>query len=759
MLRCPPSRITLSAADLHEADGRMQARRAARIALFNETNVRLSPGPGHLIRQSTTTEKHHVGTLSGADHNHPSTALCSAESRDCRDEADAGQPSNTEFISAEHVPCFADSTLDGVVDVPPAVCPSHRRDQSSELGLSKHIPGVDELRGHDSSSSPPPILPTRRHHGSSQAFVVHDDPDELQDLIRNRHLDRLPSNDFHPDIPPPVPELVLSAAPVVPEPPLLDPGAPVFVPRIRLGNVTCSSSEEDPTVNWGSLDSTKDSSHLRLRTSSEQNAGQHSIRHENDNQLRARSHSGTSNQDAVTQNHVPILERYPLVRPPARQTTSRRNSISQRSGHITRRPATRLPSTASLQHLAASRQASITNRTHPAVAPAPSQFYDGDNEVPTPFIQPRSSSLAWGQSITPPIHISPNTVGGSSSVGSAPASRDPSAEHCWDATAEFLNMRRSPLDELTETLSRLSANRPRSVGRSWERPPNSQTRISLLSGDLFRQDSSPALPSSPLPSNAQQIPSSEPTQVMRIEVAAQAPPEAPLSLDDLALLPRVPPPHSSPMPVTSSELPSTPPRPLANLSSPRRPLDQRSPAKQREALTPGSAIRRKPVPGAGATPKVRVYNDSEPPDTQPQTPADILRTARKSRRGGLDDSVQHRGDASYVNPMNNLSPITTSQQITYQGTYPSISPARTLNSHVRQNGEAFTATNVPESTSNGHARRRADSARNTFDRENNEVEGHLEGLEEDRRVWMGRREGGSLDTTPPAEGRYERYLS
>lgn len=229
MLRCSPSRITLSAADMHEADGRMQARRAARIALFNEANVRLSPGPGHLIRQSTTTEKHHVGTLSGADHNHPSTALCSAESRDCRDEAHAGQPSDTEFTSAEHVPCFADSTLDGVVDVLPAVWPSHRRDQRSEVDLSKQTKDVDELHGHDSSSSPPPDLLARRHHGGSQAFVVHDDPDELQDLIRNRHLGRLPSNEFHPDIPPPVPELVLSVAQVVTEPPLLDPGAPVFV--------------------------------------------------------------------------------------------------------------------------------------------------------------------------------------------------------------------------------------------------------------------------------------------------------------------------------------------------------------------------------------------------------------------------------------------------------------------------------------------------------------------------------------------------
>ncbi|GAB1737039.1 hypothetical protein NU219Hw_g401t1 [Hortaea werneckii] len=241
-----------------------------------------------------------------------------------------------------------------------------------------------------------------------------------------------------------------------------------------------------------------------------------------------------------------------------------------------------------------------------------------------------------------------------------------------------------------------------------------------------------------------------------MQIAAQAPPDVPLSLDDLVFLPRVPPPHSSPIPVPSPELPSTPPGASISSSSPRKPLDQRPPAKPKETLTPESAIRRKPVPAAGATPKVKVYNDSEPPETQPQTPADVLCTARKSRGVRSDDLVQNQVDALHANRMDDLSPT---QHRTPQGTYPSMSPARTLNSHLRQNGETSVATSILEPDRNEHVRRRADSARNTLDRENNEVEGHLEGLEEDRRVWMARREGGSLDTTPPAEGRYERYLS
>ena len=50
-------------------------------------------------------------------------------------------------------------------------------------------------------------------------------------------------------------------------------------------------------------------------------------------------------------------------------------------------------------------------------------------------------------------------------------------------------------------------------------------------------------------------------------------------------------------------------------------------------------------------------------------------------------------------------------------------------------------------------RQREDEARE------NDVEGQLAGLEDDRRVWLGRREDGSLEVTPPAEGRFERYLS
>lgn len=41
----------------------------------------------------------------------------------------------------------------------------------------------------------------------------------------------------------------------------------------------------------------------------------------------------------------------------------------------------------------------------------------------------------------------------------------------------------------------------------------------------------------------------------------------------------------------------------------------------------------------------------------------------------------------------------------------------------------------------------------------NDIESSLHGLEEDRRTWISRREKGSLEVTPPKEGRFEKFLS
>ena len=44
------------------------------------------------------------------------------------------------------------------------------------------------------------------------------------------------------------------------------------------------------------------------------------------------------------------------------------------------------------------------------------------------------------------------------------------------------------------------------------------------------------------------------------------------------------------------------------------------------------------------------------------------------------------------------------------------------------------------------------------DETENGEQGLLSGLESDRAIWVCRRQGGSLDVTPPGQGRFERFL-
>ena len=80
----------------------------------------------------------------------------------------------------------------------------------------------------------------------------------------------------------------------------------------------------------------------------------------------------------------------------------------------------------------------------------------------------RGSSLPWNRidSHAPGSTRVPSMVSAASGIsGGQPISRQSSRE-ALDAAAEFLRMRNSPLDDLTEQFSRLASSRPRSVGRS-----------------------------------------------------------------------------------------------------------------------------------------------------------------------------------------------------------------------------------------------------------------------------------------------------
>jgi len=859
MLRCPPSRISLSTADVHDFENRFDARRRARALLFEQPNVRLSPGPSHQTKHTIISQEHNVGKKRASSLCSQAT-VCPAgddttgdlpmtfisnssgawavdtptDVRNCHHDqsrlatqaaralegvlrsrssplkplpelpAEAlitehpTRPLHDQPTSAEHALRFTGATLDGCIDIRPTVSPPRRRQSGSHVALShRGLPVLGELRGdaYPTSSPPrtePPVLSSsraRRRNAHSQDTHVYSEDALLQHGIQADQTQSLTFHGRYPDAcPSSVPELVSAENEENIEPPInpaLEPDAPVFVPRMRSGTITTSSAEGHNPYRlgsqWGSLDTTRTSSNLRLRSSSDQDVDPPLRTRTNTSdqsdpavQARHRRRSRTSEHNAATQPPTPNLERYPVLRPPPRLIPQRRNSGSQRAAPLPARRYGRSPSTTF--HQTTGRVARPDVPEHGVLAPPTTQMGRhgqpwGDSDVQRsaipsssrstssilqpplsePRVQIRTSSLACGHVATTPAHRVPSMVSAASGISSTLSSRRSSAERTLDAAAEFLRMRNSPLDDLTERLSRMAASRPRSVGRSWERQTFGRGRVSLLHGDPFRQDPPPTLPSSPVLPAAEATASPRPREIIRRNDSTQLPGES--AQPNLVAVSSPTQLGSSPVQVPSPALPSTPPPQLANLSSPHKPLDQLSPAKPTVTPRAGSAIKRKPVP---ATSKVVVYNDGRPPHTQPQTPADIHKSARRWR--GRSDTVVHARPSSAY-PGFATPPPTRTERHPHRNAYPSTSPPQLSDEVLTRN------TSLPpvpitamESARREDVRRRAEAQRNDLAQENDEAGGHIQGLEQERRVWLSRGDLGTLDITPPAEGRFERYL-
>src|ERR1700761_3913255 len=61
MLRCPPSRITLTSSDVTGLEHRLAARQPGRLNRPAASNVRLSPGPGRQTSLSVVPAEQNVG--------------------------------------------------------------------------------------------------------------------------------------------------------------------------------------------------------------------------------------------------------------------------------------------------------------------------------------------------------------------------------------------------------------------------------------------------------------------------------------------------------------------------------------------------------------------------------------------------------------------------------------------------------------------------------------------------------------------------
>ncbi|KAK0898697.1 hypothetical protein LTR02_010034 [Friedmanniomyces endolithicus] len=617
----------------------------------------------------------------------------------------------------------------------------------------------------------------RRRHARSHDIVIPEYEQSVHDAIQSRHLERVPSGEFVPGLPQPVPELIL---PPYDEPTVfgmtlpLEPGAAVFVPRTRFGTTTGSelSISGGLEPRWSSLDTAHSTSDLKIRSSSEQNAEQPvryritpGVQQGGNLQPRHQRRSRASDQNDPATN----LERYPLLRPSSRPVTGRHLSGSHRPVLMPGRRASRTlvsaphrtPSAALTGHtelsMASVPTASLAslggiNNRYPQV-PSPVSASSGRSQAtlqpPTsePRVGTRSSSLAWTHTTLSPARRIPSMVSAASGISSALSSRHSSTEGLH-AAAEFLRMRSSPLDDLTESLSRLAASRPRSVAHSWERSPGQRQRVSLLNGDLFRAEASPVLPDERNTTIVMSavIPESQRNAAIPPRVADMA------CLPPQAGTPQV----LTPARVSSSPLPSTPPvrRITSETSTPRSPLKDISPSKT--SRTPRSAIIRKPLPShaTAATPRVRVYDDSVPAHMQPQTPADIGTSARRAR--GLSEAAV-QGPTALANAVALTSSPPIPQRRSHRHTYPSTTPRPQVSHSLPGITPAGPSTASAQGPSRPpQARRRADAR--THSSEENEIESQMGLLEEDRRIWERRQEAGSLESTPPGEGRFERFL-
>ncbi|KAK3621705.1 hypothetical protein LTR56_022469 [Elasticomyces elasticus] len=673
-------------------------------------------------------------------------------------------------------------TFDGPVDIRPSATPSTHREDTAGIPSSQRrfILGSIGGSGNTPQRTVPSLLSSaraRRRHGRSHDIAIPEDGEWLQRTIEQRHHHGVPDH-FDPLVPQPVPELVLPPVDEYPqEHPILtmngtlDPGAAVFVPRHRFGTATGSELRAVAGLEprWSSLDSTHSTSSLRVRSSSEQNTDQ-PVRHRAAPEIPQRGvvHSRQHRRSRVSDQNEPApnLDRYPLLRP-GRPVTARRLSGSHRPVLMPGRQASRVsvtvPQRVPSAAFATQVEPTMVDRNTlpppslgsdypPYRAFSPSREIDTSSSSRTmlrppssePRIGTRSSSLAWIRPAVSPTHRVPSMVSAASGISSALTSRHSSREGLH-AAAEFLRMRSSPLDDLTERLSQLAASRPRSVGHSWERSPGHRPRVSLLNGDPFRPESSPS-------------PSSERSTLACMRAVVREPQHAAsLGVQPLStILPDLQPTASSPERTDSSSLPSTPPirRIVDEASSPRSPLKDISPSKA--CRTPGSAIARKPVRNntATATPRVRVYNDDEPAHTQPQTPADVPRSSRRGR--GLSDPAV-AGPSSLADAIAPSSPHPIPERRSHRHTYPSATSRQQTGHTVAASTSAHMAATPPRGSAHPTpAHRRAEARAQSS--EENDVENQLAMLEGDRRIWQERHEAGTLDSTPPGEGRFERFL-
>ncbi|KAF2170052.1 hypothetical protein M409DRAFT_51822 [Zasmidium cellare ATCC 36951] len=755
MLTCPPSRINLTSADLASFDRRWVARQSAR---RDADNVRLGQGPARQTRLAFVPAAANAG----------------------RHRADSCSSQATVHATEDDDPALHSNTASpaGRLDLPSL---GDKSNSSNSATTRQGVPSPQKPI-HDESTPGPARSPSKPP--PELDFPIYEDPPLLQALVEARHFQqhnngsRFELNRSRP-VTSNLQQRAVAAPPVIHQlqiptllyPPL-DPGAPVFVPRTRFGSTTSLSDQSSGVVIESSTTTgqiEQSTANLRIRSSFERNtqhssrsAERHSVISDSSISLvpsdgpQARRRS--RNNDQNTALHRPLLgfDRYPAVRPPAVAFASRRNSGSQRQVVFPRRRSSR-------QHLvefersrrsqeARQQNRSSTHLTVPGnngrrpVSPAASTSSRSTPNLlqppSAPYIHVRSSSLSSNRS-------------GTQHVGHVPARRARKSGATVSEPSGLIDdlflQRDSPLDRIIQKYAKYST-RPRSVGRSFERPPGRRTRPSLLSGDLFTQD-----PTDDLEDYDHVEKNEIASQPLMRHVGGRTTVERPLTSspispksdtwtlhkrhptieDPVALalalpspeVPSSPLPRSSPVVRSSPQLPSTP----ILRSGPSRLLSPEASTSSaaKSAHSTGSLTPSVQSLAAAVTPRVPVYNDSHPTTQQPQTPADIAKSTRRAR-GRSNTTSTHQATPSAVHPSPTLAPP---ERHPHRHTFPSSTSQQTP--EVTVGMTPVRAAAVMETTSAvRHDSVLARVQQRSSNSSENDIEGNLDGLEQDRRVWM-----------------------
>ena len=820
MLRWPPSRISLTTADIAGLDHRLSARQAARSKHSATSNVRFSRGPHRSTKRSIVSAEDntrgrraasssseatfhdgsetspHDGRTPAGSHMPGSDLASSPVDRDALSRNQVKEAENA--VSSQQAPTHSTTCMHSSDSQEVAFCSQSR--SSADIPLRPALSQVDgildthamhtfacatpsmpftrrgnavlgELRSDafpiSGGRSPEPhhadhlmlsSARARRQHGDRSRHRVLADSAEVRSIHR---LDQHSATSMHN-----VPELRVSvAATLPPAVPTLDPGAPVFVPRTRYAIPTSSENEpaflSDPHTS--ALDHTGTHTNLRVRSMAVQNRQPGDRRTAptttpiTDNQ----SHTGIEDNRSANRHYLGRSLDQGMLLAPSTISAASYDSFHPLNASNNRAPssrqwsASRFHSSSSPFHSSfpsqaptvirrvsfetGSDRATLQTSPHPALPAISLTSQSTPNLLSSnrPLSQSRSrySSSSW---IHPNsgAYRAQSTVSAASGTSTEPVSRRSSWQELQIAE-DFIRRRSSPLDELTESFSRM-----RSVGRSWSRSPSNWSRPSLLNGDPFGQRAAPRAGSYQRSAETRTRPVSfrdsgagqEPAMLETVDndvvaLAVALPPSSPISNGPVVL------------PSASAALPQGAPSSSV--------LIQRSPLKE----TPSCKNPRYPsaTPQPTMTPRFSVYDGDRSQYTQPQTPADIT----GARRAAHNCVVS-----------NNASPILVGRAIIDR--LPAISAAYDHRDDPSVTSTTSTAAGAgirsdgragrPEQAGRPRTRRHNRTQRSSG-RIENELEGHLQGLEADRRVWLQRREGGSLDITPPREGRFERYLS